>query len=70
MRHYKYVPGQVVLITSFTGVELVAEVFSRYTSDEYNHPAIPHRRYVVIDGLGEVYDLAEIELEEEDNGTK
>ncbi len=63
MSYYRYKPGQDVMVTSFTGVEFVAEVFSRYTSDEHNHRAKPHKRYVVIDRLKEAYDLAEVELE-------
>ena len=63
MSHYRYLPGQQVMVVSFTGVEFVAEVFSRYTSDKHNHPAPPHKRYVVVDRLEEVYDLAEVELE-------
>ena len=63
MSYYKYIPQEIVLVASFIGVPFQAEVFSRYTSDKHNHPAAPHKRYVVIDNLGESYDLAEVELE-------
>ena len=63
MSYYRYIPGQQVMVASFSGVDFVAEVFSRYTSDEHNHRVKPHKRYVVIDGLQEAYDLAEVELE-------
>lgn len=68
---YKYNCGDEVALYSICGGEMgiKVEVFSRYTSDEENHPAGPHNRYVVFrpNNNGSkveyhLYDISENEL--------
>lgn len=62
MGYYKYKVGDSVVIESYVGVRPLVEVFSRYTSDEHNHVARPHKRYVLTGGLGRLHDVSESEL--------
>lgn len=66
--YFKFIPDEPVRIISFCGAQPVGVVVSCYTSDKYNHPAAPHRRYVVACGKGEgakqsIADVSEDELE-------
>lgn len=49
--NYRFEPRQDVLIMSYTGFEegFPVTVYNCYTSDEENHPAHPHNRYVCFD---------------------
>lgn len=63
--YYQFVPDESVKIISFTGAQPTGKVVACYTSDVYNHPANPHRRYVVVCGTGpktSVIDVSEEEI--------
>ena len=59
---YKFEPGTAVQIVSYPGITVNGAVYLMYTSDEFNHPAKPHRRYVVLEANGDIYDVSENEL--------
>lgn len=64
--YYKFVPDEPVAIVSFPGAQPTGKVVCCYTSDEHNHPARPHKRYVVVCGSGDktcVADVSENELD-------
>ena len=65
--YYAFTVGTKVKIISFPGAQPVGEVVARYTSDEHNHAAPPHKRYVVACGKGEgakqsIGDVSEREI--------
>lgn len=65
-KYYQFVPDEPVRIISFVGAQPVGKVVSCYTSDKHNHPASPHRRYVVVCGTGpktSIADVSESQLE-------
>ena len=65
--YYAFTVGTQVKIVSFPGAQPIGEIVARYTSDEHNHPAQPHKRYVVACGKGEgakqcIADVSEKEM--------
>ena len=65
--YYMYTVGTKVKIVSMPGAQPVGVIEARYTSDEHNHAAQPHKRYVVACGKGEgakqsIADVSEREL--------
>ena len=74
---YKYNCGDEVAIYSICGGEMGIKVvvYSRYTSDEENHPAESHNRYVCYNSnngggniLYHLYDVSENEIGERREG--
>ena len=64
--YYMYAIGAPVRVVSFPGAQPTGKVAARYTSDEHNHSARPHKRYVVVCGTGpkmSVIDVAQQELD-------
>ena len=66
--YYMYTVGTKVKIISMPGAQPIGEVVARYTSDEHNHAAPPHKRYVIACGKGEgakqsIGEVSERELE-------
>jgi len=64
--YYAFTVGTPVKIISFIGAQPTGEVVARYTSDEHNHPARPHKRYVIKCGTGMkqcIADVSERELD-------
>ena len=64
--YFKFVPDEPVRIISFRGAQPVGKIVTCYTSDKHNHPAAPHRRYVVACGADaklSIADVSEDELE-------
>lgn len=64
--YYAYTVGTPVKIVSFPGAEPTGEVVARYTSDEHNHPARPHKRYIVCCGSGPKTSIADVSERELD----
>lgn len=69
-RNYKFKVGDKVELWNLIRFDKGYEVFCRYHSDEENHSAKPHNRYVIVDVYGgtefNIDDVceAEIRLEE------
>ena len=66
--YFKFIMDEPVRIISFVGAHPTGVIVCCYTSDEHNHPAKPHKRYVVACGRGEgakqsICDVSEDELE-------
>ena len=65
--YYKFKPDQNVLMLGYLEMIIPAKVISRYTSDQHNHSARPHKRYVIVytqTVKGKSYDdVSEGELE-------
>lgn len=62
--YFKFIPDEPVRIISFIGAQPTGKVVTCYTSDKYNHPALPHRRYVVVCGSGPKTSIADVSEEE------
>ena len=67
-KYFKFIMDEPVRIISFVGAHPTGVIVCCYTSDEHNHPAKPHKRYVVACGRGEgakqsICDVSEDELE-------
>ena len=64
---YKFKPKELVHLWCLFEYDPV-EIITPYTSDVYNHPAEPHRRYVVRDiKRNKIIDVCEDELSKEGN---
>lgn len=64
--YYAYTVGTEVRLISFVGAQPVGKIAARYTSDQHNHPAPPHKRYVIACGSGPklcIADVSEKEME-------
>ncbi len=64
--YYAFTVGTKVKIVSFPGAQPVGEIVARYTSDEHNHPARPHKRYVVQCNSGAKTCIADVSEREID----
>ena len=65
-KYFKFIMDEPVRVVSFIGAQPVGKIVCCYTSDKHNHPAAPHRRYVVVCGTGpktSICDVSEEELE-------
>ena len=64
--YYAFTVGTEVKIVSLPGAQPVGKIVCRYTSDEHNHPARPHKRYVVACGSGAKQSIADVSERELD----
>ena len=60
--YYAFTVGTTVRIVSMPGAQPEGEIVARYTSDEHNHAARPHKRYVVQCARGSIADVCEKEI--------
>ena len=62
-RYYKHLPGDIVYVIdwlSHTGY--LGTVTTVYTTDQFNHEASPHQRYIVSLKCGRVEDVCDGEI--------